>query len=277
MLDTTVITNKNSQGDYFKRLIFYKRGADQSYWDSCWKQLKVEGYLGDRFLINLIQNQIPHKGELLENGCGLGQEVKTLSDMGYSIQGVDFSKLALVKAKTFHPELCLIAGDVISLPYRDDAFSCCLSFGVVEHFKDGPKLPLKEIYRTLAVNGMLVISVPYFNPIRQVKVIFSQNNESIQKEFYQYAFTPSEFKSILQENGFKVLSVFKFDAFDGIKDDIPMVNQFLRRVRSQTSSYKTSVNPQTTTFSRLISTVLNSKLVRNISGHMMVVIAQKTN
>jgi SAM-dependent methyltransferase len=264
-----------SCGNQCRRLVYFKQKANQTYWDECWNNLKIEETDSDPFLITLIQKQITNSGQMLENGCGLGQQVKALADIGYSVQGLDFSKLALRKAKGFNPRLCLIAGDAVSLPFQDNSFSCCLSFGVVEHFKSGPELPLKEIYRTLRENGKLIISVPHFNVIRKIKGGTGKIDGT--NEFYQYAFSIAEFKNILKANGFRTSKVLAFDALDGLKDAVPGMRILWRMLRGSVVPFgnRTVVQSEVSLFSRVLSIFLNSQLLCRMSGHMVVFVATK--
>jgi hypothetical protein len=43
------------------------------------------------------------------------------------------------------------------------------SFGVVEHWVDGPQAPLRDIFRVLKPGAKAFIAVPSFNSVRRLK------------------------------------------------------------------------------------------------------------
>ncbi|MBM3499272.1 MAG: methyltransferase domain-containing protein, partial [Armatimonadetes bacterium] len=66
-------------------------------------------------------------------------------------------------AKQRLPEARLVQGDVRRLPFADNSFDACLSFGVIEHFPEGPDATLAEARRVLAPGGKVILSVPHVN------------------------------------------------------------------------------------------------------------------
>ena len=265
----------------FKRLVFYNCHANKSYWDEHWRQLRIEDLLNDSFFKEPFRMYLSNAGKLLEVGCGLGQHVKMLADMGYDIEGIDFSRSAIRKAKEFDRELSVIVGDVLSLPYRGCSFSGCISLGVVEHFEEGPEDAIREMHRVLVEDGMLLISVPFFNPLRRMKGRigrYAKLNKG-EREFYQYAFTIDEFTSILKQCGFVPLKIIKYDAKDGFKDEIPHLRKigyhFERRSQKIKKTKQIHGENQYNFLTQLILKILNSKILCRVMAHMMLFIAKK--
>jgi SAM-dependent methyltransferase len=273
---------KKVEGYPYKRLIFYNRRADQLYWDEHWRSLHIKDSSHATFLKRIICKYFPTTGKLLEAGCGLGQYVKTLTDEGYDVVGIDFSKLAINKAKKFAKKLSLVVGDVLSLPYKDKSFIGCISLGVVEHFEKGSEAAIKEMYRVLDKKGILLISVPFFNPIRQIKAHMGfyqkQNKNRSKGEFYQYAFTLDEFEMILKRCGFVPLKIIKYDAISGLNSEIlnltKIVYYFERRYLQVKNSEKV-VEKAKIALRKLISKICNSRMACELAAHMIVVIAKK--
>lgn len=261
-----------------KRLAFYDRHANNTFWDGQWKQLRVEDLLNNT-LLKLLRANLPTKGKLIETGCGLSQYVKILADMGYDVQGIDFSRLAIRKAKKFDKKLSLVIGDVLSLPYLACSFNGCFSLGVVEHFEDGPEDAIRELHRILVEGGILLISVPFFNPLRQIKGYLGlYNNNKGTGLFYQYAFTIDEFTRILQKLGFVILSISFYNVLQLLSSEIPFLrklNNLLRRKNQKTTNNIKNHKISRISAASLILKIVNFKIMRRFLGHMMVFVAKK--
>lgn len=106
---------------------------------------------------------------LLEAGCGAGRWVRFLKDKGYAITGLEFKGETVAMVRKTWPDLDVIQGDCESSPFGDGSFDGALSFGVVEHWAEGPQKPLKDLFRILKPGGLAYISVPCFNSVRRLK------------------------------------------------------------------------------------------------------------
>ena len=186
----------------------------------------------------IIKHLSPH-GKLLEAGCGSGRYVKYLHDRGYDITGIEYNQETVNNVNKIWPELSVVQGDILSLPYEDKRFSGIISIGVVEHFIDGPHEPLKEMHRVLQNGGKALITVPCFNHLRRLKIplrwitgnlrrnslvrklfrkkvltnnkwhhrddIFKYHTYPEYGEFYEYRMTPLEFREAIGRCGFTIV------------------------------------------------------------------------
>lgn len=184
---------------------------------------------------------------MLEGGCGRGQYVAYYGARGVTVIGLDFAREWLRAAHRELPALRLCAGDVGALPFPDRTFDVYYSGGVVEHFERGADRALAEARRVLKPTGVLLLSVPYFSPLRQVlcalgretwrRVRAPQVDESFDDRlrFYQYAYTIAEFTQMLAAAGFSVLDTQGYAVAWGLYD-IAMIERaasaFSRRRRS---------------------------------------------
>lgn len=110
----------------------------------------------------VILTLMPKKEEkLLDLGCGTGHYLATLDFLGAKATGVDFSPEALKIAMQFKKfkkcSFSLIRGDVEKLPFRSEYFDKVLMIDTIEHLKN-PIRSLREMHRTLKVNGELIIT-----------------------------------------------------------------------------------------------------------------------
>jgi SAM-dependent methyltransferase len=130
---------------------------------------------------------------------------------------------------------------------------------VVEHRRAGPEPMLAEMRRVLKPGGNLLISVPYFNALRLWRAKHgAYRGDPSGLDFYQQAFTQTEFTDILAKAGFKTLEIFSYDHRKCLRQELPWVTAFgpqLSRIFQKLSDYLPYVN------SRL--------------GHMLLVSAQK--
>lgn len=118
-----------------------------------------------------IIKYLPKSGKIVEAGCGLGRFVKYLSDRGYdNIIGIEYNGETVHYIKEIAPELNIIQGDVLNMPYRTRSIDGIISLGVIEHFSsEGCDKLLKEMYRILKSGELAIITVPSFNLIRRIK------------------------------------------------------------------------------------------------------------
>lgn len=142
-------------------------------------ELKTLEYPRVREEIDVISNFLPRSGKVLEAGCGLGRLVLYLREHGYDIVGVDWSQEAIDQIKAFDNSAPVQVADVQSLPFADGYFRGVLSFGVIEHFVDGPEHVLREMNRVLVQKGVLILTVP----LRNIGKKLSSSASSILPDF----------------------------------------------------------------------------------------------
>ena len=206
---------------------------------------------------------------------------------GYNIVGIDFAEDTIKRVKERFPDLPVETGNILNLPYPDGYFSAYISLGVMEHFKEGPEEALAEAHRVLRKGGLLLCSVPYFNPLRRIKkkLFKLYHLPKAGEEFYQWAFTKQEIRNIMKKAGFQVHQVIPFDAVKGIKDELPGMRKFYQLLKgdSQKAGARTKAKASKQDSSRLafqivksvLKGVLELYLARDIFGHMVLAVAEK--
>ena len=110
----------------------------------------------EKVMFDLLKEYCPKGSKVLDIGCGSGEITLEISKLGYKTEGVDFSPIAIEKAKNNGIECRVIDVDA-GLPYEDNQFDAVWMGDVIEHVFD-PVFVLKEINRVREIMGMDIIS-----------------------------------------------------------------------------------------------------------------------
>ncbi|MCI0637356.1 MAG: methyltransferase domain-containing protein [Actinobacteria bacterium] len=162
----------------------------------------------------LLLASLPRDGLCVDAGCGSAKWPIHLRRLGYRVVGIDVSREACALAHTTDPGLGVTVGDVRRLPLRSGSVDALLSFGVVEHDERGPDVALAEARRVLRDGGLLVLSVPFDNPLRRLVINHVQSWVTRRRRragmplgFVEYRFTAREVRRFVTRAGFHVASV----------------------------------------------------------------------
>ncbi len=213
-------------------------GSSPDFWEENWEASEFAESI--RFctvdpLRPLFEKYLRPDSLMLEGGCGMGNYVSYYTARGFNVIGVDF---ALNTLKTLHirqPQAKLCGGDVSQLPFADKTFDLYYSGGVVEHFESGAEDSLREAQRVLKQDGVLLISVPYYSPLRKILSPFRKADWRIVdrseveqrfggKNFFQYAYTRREFSGMLREVGLDVVDTQGYAVLWGLYE-LPLLNR----------------------------------------------------
>ena len=115
-----------------------------------------------RRLLPLLEKISKPGQNVLEVGCGVGLLTIELGRLGRHTVGVDVSRVALDRARTFAEgvaEFELVSGT--HLPYKDESFDAAFSVEVLEHLHEHDAPPhLTEMLRVLRPGGRYWIVTP---------------------------------------------------------------------------------------------------------------------
>lgn len=200
-------------------LAYYARAATQAFWAEHWGGHSPEALARvaeSSPLTELIVRHLRPAGRpVLEAGCGLGQYVVLLRARGHPVIGADWALEPLRLCRAWAKDAPLAAMDLAQLAFADGAFAAYVSLGVVEHDPSGPDRILAEAARVLAPGGRLLVSVPYVNLARRLGARgIRRANERVRAAggtFYQFAFSRREAMTMLERNGFHVLTATPYD------------------------------------------------------------------
>lgn len=97
------------------------------------------------------------KGNILENGCGVGMYVEHLTPFGGTVMGLEYDFERAAEARINSPHIFNAAGENIPLP--SSTFDLILSHEVIEHVQSD-RSAICEMIRLLKPGGRAVIFCP---------------------------------------------------------------------------------------------------------------------
>jgi len=178
-----------------------------------------------------LKKYIKKNEKILDLGCGNGRLFEIFSTQGRSTSGgknnnytgIDISSKLIAKAKQKYGDHFKI-GDMLSLPFSDNYFDSVWSVAVFHHIpsKELRSRALKEIYRVLKKNGLVIVTCWNLYQLRYLKLlfkfslskIFNRSKLDFKDVFvpwgktgvnrYYHAFTKNELKNLFKNNGFKI-------------------------------------------------------------------------
>jgi SAM-dependent methyltransferase len=200
--------------------------------------------------INITLEYLNRDDKILEAGAGSGRVVKYLSVLGYKgVEGIELNEMAVNDFNRRYPDIKMIKGDILQMPYPEIFFDVVVSYGVVEHFKElGVVPPLIALRSVLKCGGLAIITIPSHNYVRRVmgfvymignmmnpkkNALFRKlmGKPSIQRqhssgfgyyvypqggEFFEYRLTPFQFTAACEQAGFSILKSMPVAHMDGI-------------------------------------------------------------
>ena len=138
----------------------------------------------------------------LDIGCGTGSNLKILGSYGFKVIGLDRSiyALSIIRKKLNFP---LIGGDLNKLPIRSNSVGIIIAMDILEHLENDSN-GIKEIYRTLKKDGILILTVPAFGFLWGIQDVVTGHKRRYSKR---------EILNKLKREGFEVLRSSYFNFF----------------------------------------------------------------
>ena len=90
---------------------------------------------------------VPQKAQLLDLGCGAGQDSREIRRAGFRVIGLDLNRALLYYARRRSPRLTLVQADIRHLPYAAAAFDGIWAAASLVHL---PKVSVQASLRCLA-------------------------------------------------------------------------------------------------------------------------------
>lgn len=154
---------------------------------------------------------------VLDVGCGEGGGTNLLADKAKKIIGVDYSDVAIKKARENYtsPTIEFICQDINRLKFENESFDIVLAFQLIEHLKK-PDILLSSIKCWLKPEGIFIFSTP------------NRKASIVQHPYHFREYDKEELKSLLKKYFSQVdLSGLQFS---------PKVRAFREMRKSQSQS-----------------------------------------
>lgn len=168
--------------DFYKELYVLE---DKHWWHKAKRRISLQ---------LLLTSLIKKKNNILDLGCGAGKNMEALRQFG-TVWGIDTSKEAVYYCKKRGLKHVSI-GKAEATTFPPHSFDVVTLFDVLEHTDDAKTL--KEIYRILKPNGLLLITVPAFQSLwSQWDIVLHHKKR----------YTKSSLQKILQQHNFSIMKI----------------------------------------------------------------------
>jgi len=257
------------------RLVFFNEKATAQYWDRHWESDDFENIVKsgkrNREVLAVTKKFLdpPAGQKILEGGCGRGQIVYALRELGYDAYGVDYAADTVGKTNEKFPELKISLGDVTKLDFSDGFFDAYWSLGVIEHFWDGYGEIASEMARVLKKDGFLFLTFPQLSPLRKLKAKLGAYPNMADckmrpEDFYQFGLDWKSVENNFRKHGFRLIGKKSRDGIKGLKGEVKILGSALQKIYNGKSLPAKAAK------------LAISKAFAPLAGHSKLLIFQKT-
>ena len=158
----------------------------------------------------MLARRFAPPGSALEIGFGDGHLLELLHQGGFSVFGVDLSpKNVAFTKRQFRKRkapIVLKTGSITHIPFFDGTFSAIVASEVLEHLNGNDLLrALSELHRCLAVDGVLLLTVPAEEQFRD-NICYCPNCGAVFHRFgHKTTFNAQHLTRVLLRRGFSVV------------------------------------------------------------------------
>ncbi|MDQ3156399.1 MAG: class I SAM-dependent methyltransferase [Actinomycetota bacterium] len=97
--------------------------------------------------------------DVLEAGCGEGYGAHLLAGHAKSLHALDYDECATGHVRAAYPDVPVLRGNLVQLPYADASFDTVVSLQTIEHLWNQEAF-IAECLRVLRPGGTIVVSTP---------------------------------------------------------------------------------------------------------------------
>ncbi|TAL51359.1 MAG: class I SAM-dependent methyltransferase [Chitinophagaceae bacterium] len=151
-------------------------------------------------------------GKILDVGCGSGDTLALLQDLGWEAYGLEIDNAAVKVAHERGLENVKQGGYENMATYPDKYFDSIRLYHVIEHIPD-PSKCLQLIYKKLKPGGEVILGTPNFDSV--VSHIFGRFWYNLDVPRHLFVFSPNTLSKIVKAEGFSHLSMV-FCSSDGL-------------------------------------------------------------
>ncbi len=148
----------------------------------------------------VLENTKTQGRRLLDIGCGYGFFLNKMAQLEWQVEGIEVSKPGRDYARQ-ELGLCIHPKPLETMAFPSEHFDAVTLFYVIEHVLD-PGLILKEVYRILKPNGMLLLRWPHSTPLVKVLGPLARKFDIYHTPFHLYDFNPTAMQKLVAQSGF---------------------------------------------------------------------------
>ncbi|HOL22472.1 MAG TPA: class I SAM-dependent methyltransferase [bacterium] len=156
-----------------------------------------------KYTVSEVYPRKKEGGYLLDVGCGCGEYIVFLKQLGWNVFGIDTNLQAVINGKKAYG-LDIFCGEVLDAKFPDNFFDTITMHAVLEHISE-PIITLKELRRILKKDGEIIISVP--NVWNWEKILFRKFWWGWDTPRHIWHFSPISIKKLLEKTGFQVTKI----------------------------------------------------------------------
>ncbi|WP_457669801.1 class I SAM-dependent methyltransferase [Thiolapillus sp.] len=132
-------------------------------------------------------------GNLLEVGCASGSFLYKMEQIGWNVEGIEFSEKASENARSHGYKVT--TGSLESAQEPDKKYDLIVAWMVIEHLHD-PKGSLEKLNKWTEKNGFLVFSIP-----NSSRLFMNKYSYNLQLPTHLFHFTPDTITALLKKTG----------------------------------------------------------------------------
>jgi len=175
----------------------------------------------ERVLFGMLRN-VPHivplffpGCDVLDIGCGAGDQMAIWREAGLNVWGVDISPHAA--AEGLKRGLKIFTGEIWDAGFADASFDIVYANQVIEHTRE-THATLQEIRRVLRPGGVLIVGVP--NTDNHLLRLFKSGWAFLQVPQHLLHFSPASLPATLAQDGFAIRMVYTITPAAGLLESL---------------------------------------------------------
>lgn len=153
------------------------------------------------------------KGKALDVGCGVGEFMRQLIELGFAVRGLDGSPGQVKRLDEWGFDVNL-ADLEQPLDAPDKTYDLVTCLEVIEHIVHAERM-IKEMSRVLADEGYMIISTPNF-ACWQNRLRYLRGSPPVNEGVHIRFFTPDTLRQVISEAGLMIVESSSYAPFTGV-------------------------------------------------------------